>query len=114
MTQKMMKPRCVKARSIGSTEFAWRFFQFSIPENLPSVVQLAVHLLNGQSVYFAEETAPDVARSDPPSKKKEKKTTTTKQKQTNNYSKRIFSTSSREHPSFASTLSYVDFPRFHT
>ena len=84
---------------------AWRFFQFSIPENLPSVVQLAVHLLNGQSVYFAEETAPDVARSDPPPKK-EKKTTTTKQKQTTTL-KGFFSTSSREHPFFASTLSVV-------
>ena len=75
---------CVNARSIGSNEAAWKFFQFSIHEHLPSVVQLAVHLLKGKSVYFAEETAPDVARSDPLPPPQKQKKTTTNQKQTNN------------------------------
>ena len=101
----MMKSRTVSMPDpSGALRKLGYFFQFPIHENLPSVVRLAVHLLNGQRVYFTEETVPDVARSDPPPQKKKK----------THYSYRIFSALSREHPSFAFTLVYVDFPRFYT
>lgn len=57
----------VNARYIGSTEAAWRIFEFPLHERHPSVVQLAVHLENGQRVYFNEQTALQTATNDPPS-----------------------------------------------
>ncbi|GFS14198.1 hypothetical protein ElyMa_001417900 [Elysia marginata] len=51
---------------IGSTEAVWRLFEYSMHERFPSVVQLAVHLQNGQRVYFTEQTADEIARREPP------------------------------------------------
>ena len=39
-------------RYISSSEAVWRMLGFSIHEHYPPVVQLAVHLENGQRVYF--------------------------------------------------------------
>jgi len=42
-------------RYISSSEAIWRIFSFPIHEREPSVQHLAVHLENGQRVYFTEE-----------------------------------------------------------
>jgi len=39
-------------RYISSNEAAWRIFPFPMHENHPAVVHLAIHLENGQHVYF--------------------------------------------------------------
>ena len=39
-------------RYISSSEAVWRMLGISIHERYPPVVQLAVHLENGQRVYF--------------------------------------------------------------
>ena len=70
----------------GAIRLLGEFFKYSIHELFPSVDQLAVHLLNGQRVYFTDENVQFVARSDPP------KTTLT---------------------AFFQLL-YVDLPRFYT
>jgi len=44
-------------RYISSNEALWRIFSFSVHERNPSVQHLAVHLENGQRVYFTEENA---------------------------------------------------------
>ncbi|KAL8614848.1 hypothetical protein ACOMHN_063198 [Nucella lapillus] len=44
-------------RYMSSNEAAWRNFGFDIHERHPTVVRLAVHLENGQRVYFTEDTA---------------------------------------------------------
>ena len=51
------------ARYVSS---AWRILEFPIHERDPPVQQLAVHLDNGQRVYFTEDTALDQASGDPP------------------------------------------------
>lgn len=48
-------------RYISSNEAIWRIFSFSIHERYPTVMHLAVHLENGQRVYFTPENA--VARA---------------------------------------------------
>ena len=45
------------AHYISSNEAAWRILEFPIHERFPPVQQLAVHLENGQRVYFTEDTA---------------------------------------------------------
>ncbi|GFQ70977.1 ATP-dependent DNA helicase, partial [Trichonephila clavata] len=40
---------------ISSNEAVWRILSFSIHERYPTVVHLAVHLENGQRVYFTSE-----------------------------------------------------------
>ena len=70
--------------------------EFPIHERDPPVQQLAVHLENGQRVYFTEDTALDRASGDPP------KTTLTE-----------FFTLCRV-DGFAKTLLYVDIPRYYT
>ncbi|XP_050552549.1 uncharacterized protein LOC118277408 [Spodoptera frugiperda] len=52
-------------RYISSNEAAWRIFGFPIHERDPAVVQLAVHLENGQRVFFTNETAIDRAVNPP-------------------------------------------------
>ena len=47
------------ARYVSSNEAVWRILEFPIHERDPPVQQLAVHLENGQRVYFTEETAMD-------------------------------------------------------
>jgi len=39
---------------VSSNEAIWRIFSFAIHEKYPTVVHLAVHLENGQRVYFNE------------------------------------------------------------
>ena len=54
------------ARYVSSNEAVWRILEFLIHERDPPVQQLAVHLENGQRVYFTEETAMDRASGGPP------------------------------------------------
>ena len=56
----------INARYIGSTEAAWRIFSMPMHERFPPVMQLAVHLENGQRVFFTEENAYDRSVSGPP------------------------------------------------
>ena len=86
----------VNLRYIGSSEAAWRIFEFPIMDRHPCVVQLSIHLENGQRVYFNEETVMNVASADPPT------TTLTA----------FFQLCERD--DFAKTLLYVDVPRFYT
>lgn len=44
-------------RYISSNEAVWRILSFNIHERYPTVQHLAVHLENGQRVYFTEENA---------------------------------------------------------
>jgi hypothetical protein len=44
-------------RYLSSNEAFWRIFGFPIHERHPAIQQLAVHLENGQRVYFTAETA---------------------------------------------------------
>ena len=79
------------ARYVSS---AWRILEFPIHERDPPVQQLAVHLDNGQRVYFTEDTALDQASGDPP------KTTLTE------LLCRV--------DGFVKTLLYVDIPKCYT
>ena len=54
------------ARYVSSNETVWKILEFPIYEGDPPIQQLAVHLENGQWVYFTEETATDRASADPP------------------------------------------------
>ena len=84
------------ARNVSSNEAAWRILEFPIHERDPAVQQLAVHLENGQCVYFTEYTARDQASGDPP------KTTLTE----------FFTLCQVDN--FAKTLLYVDVPKYYT
>ena len=84
------------ARCVSSNEAVWRILEFPIHERDPPVQQLAVHLENGQRVYFTEDTALDRASGDPP------KTTLTE-----------FFTLCRV-DGFAKILLYVDIPKYYT
>ena len=84
------------ARYVSNNEAAWRILEFPIHERNPPVQQLAVHLENGQRVYFTEDTAVDRASGDP------LKTTLTE-----------FSALCRM-DYFAKILLYVDVPRYYT
>ena len=84
------------ARYVSSNEAVWRILEFPIHERDPPVQPLAVHLENGQRVYFTEDTALDRASGDPP------KTTLTE-----------FFTLCRV-DGFAKTLLYVDIPKYYT
>ncbi|XP_076763394.1 uncharacterized protein LOC143430844 [Xylocopa sonorina] len=53
-------------RYINSNEVVWRILSFSIYERYPTVVHLAVHLENGQRVYFTSENVRARAMSPPP------------------------------------------------
>lgn len=53
-------------RYISSNEAVWRILSFSIHERYPTVVHLAVHLENGQSVYFTSENVRARAMSSTP------------------------------------------------
>ncbi|GFX16778.1 ATP-dependent DNA helicase [Trichonephila clavipes] len=44
-------------RYICSNKAIWRIFSFPVHERDPAVIHLAVHLENGQRVYFTEQTA---------------------------------------------------------
>ena len=47
--------RYLMGRYISSNEAVWRILDFPIHERHPKVMHLAVHLENGQRVYFTEE-----------------------------------------------------------
>ena len=66
-------------------------------EHYLPVIQLAVHLENGQCVFFSEETAQDKAVADPP---------------TSTFTAFFFYLC-RSDP-FTSTLFHIDVPRFYT
>lgn len=80
-------------RYISSNEALWRILSFSIHERYPTVTHLAVHLENGQRVYFTEQNAVQRAER-PPS------TTLTS----------FFQTCSSD--TFARTLLYSEMPRY--
>jgi hypothetical protein len=50
---------------VSSNEVVLYIFGFSIHERDPAVLHLAVHLENGQCVYFTSETAIDHATNPP-------------------------------------------------
>ena len=52
-------------RYVSSSEAVWPIFGFPIHGRYPTVTHLAVHLENGQRVYFTEETAHTVSESPP-------------------------------------------------
>lgn len=52
-------------RYISSNEAVWRVFGFPIHERDPAVIHLAVHLENGQRVFFTTDTAIDRAINPP-------------------------------------------------
>lgn len=52
-------------RYVSSNEAIWRIFSFQIHERHPAVVHLAVHLENGQRVYFTAENAAQRAAQPP-------------------------------------------------
>jgi len=47
-------------------EAAWRILECPIHERFPPVEHLAIHLQNGQRVYFTEDSAREQASGDPP------------------------------------------------
>lgn len=80
---------------VSSNEAIWHIFSFAIHKKHPTIVHLAVHLENGQQVYFNRENAVDrVTR--PPS------TTLTS----------FFSVYQTD--AFARTLMYGEMPRYYT
>lgn len=83
------------SRYVSSNEAIWRIFSFAICERHPTVVHLAVHLENGQGVYFNESNAADRAARPPP-------TTLTS----------FFTVCQTD--DFARTLPYADMPRYYT
>ena len=52
-------------RYISSNEAVWRILSFPIHERSPAVVHLAVHLQNGQRVYFTETNVQQRALNPP-------------------------------------------------
>lgn len=82
-------------RYVSSNEAVWRIFSFSIHERHPTVVHLAVHLENGQRVYFTAANAAQRAERPPA-------TTLTS----------FFATCASD--PFARTLLYSEMPRYFT
>ncbi|GFV94459.1 ATP-dependent DNA helicase [Trichonephila clavipes] len=52
-------------RYISSNEAVWRILSFPIHERSPAVVHLAVHLENGQRVYFTAKNVQQIALNPP-------------------------------------------------
>lgn len=52
-------------RYVSSNEAFWRIFAFTIHDRHPTVVHLAVHLENGQRVYFTNANAANIAAQPP-------------------------------------------------
>ncbi|XP_050335786.1 uncharacterized protein LOC126762783 [Bactrocera neohumeralis] len=86
-------------RYVSSNEAVWRIFGFPIHERDPAVIHLAVHLENGQRVYFTNDTVLDRAINPP-------KTTLTE----------FFELCNRADAfgAFAQTLLYSEVPRYFT
>jgi len=82
-------------RYVSSNEAVWRIFSFPMHERHPTVVHLAVHLENGQRVYFTAANAAQRAQRPPA-------TTLTS----------FFATCASD--PFARTLFYSEMPRYFT
>ena len=82
-------------RYISTNEAAWRIFGFKIHQRHPTVVNLAVHLENGQRVFFTESTARHIIEQLP-------ETTLS-----------AFFKLCQQDP-FAQTLLYADIPSYYT
>lgn len=82
-------------RYVSANEAIWRILSFAIHERHPTVIHLAVHLENGQRVYFTANNAAQRAETPPA-------TTLTS----------FFSTC--ENDRFARTLLYSEIPRYYT
>ncbi|CAF4346029.1 unnamed protein product, partial [Rotaria magnacalcarata] len=52
-------------RYISSNEAVWRVLGFAIHERYPTVVHLAVHLENGQRIYFTEDNVHEKVNEPP-------------------------------------------------
>ncbi|CAF3387997.1 unnamed protein product [Rotaria sp. Silwood1] len=87
--------RYLMSRYISSNEAVWRILDFPIHERHPMVVHLAVHLENGQRVYFTEDNLLDRV-NEPPN------TTLTA----------FFLLCQKD--DFAKTLLYCDVPKYYT
>ena len=85
-----------QARYVGSCEGARRILDLPLHKRFSPVTQLAVHLPNGQRVYFTEQSAMEQATAEPP--------TTTLMA--------FFSLCQLDE--FARTLTYADVPRYYT
>ena len=55
-------------RYISSNEAVWRILSFPIHERSPAVIHLAVHLQNGQRVYFSDTKVQQRALNPPDTK----------------------------------------------
>ncbi|XP_014679633.1 PREDICTED: uncharacterized protein LOC106819530, partial [Priapulus caudatus] len=85
------------ARYVGSTEAAYRLLKLLVYEHFPPVCHLAVHLENGQRVYFSDTTtAQELTNRQPP------KTTLTE----------FFTLCQQD--TFARTLTYPQIPQYYT
>ena len=65
----MMKSKSIKCQGTCTCtgEAIWRILKFNINEHYPSVEKLAVHLKNGQRIYFNDtEQAHRIVANDPP------------------------------------------------
>lgn len=82
-------------RYVSSNEACWRLFGYAIHKHYPPVIQLAVHLENGQRVYFDENNMLERAQQPP-------RTTLTS----------FFEICSTDE--FAHTLYYKDMPHYYT
>ncbi len=82
-------------RCVSTNEALWRLLSFQIHERYPAVVHLAVHLENGQRVYFTEANAAQRAEI-PPS-----------------ITLTSFFAMCEADP-FAATLMYVEMPKYYT
>ena len=87
----------VTGRYVSSNEAIWRIFGFPIHEHFPSVTHLAVHLENGQRVYYTDNTSREEIQ-----RRGESDTTLT-----------AFFKLCREDP-FARALLYFQLPRHYT
>ncbi|UYV63474.1 hypothetical protein LAZ67_2004170 [Cordylochernes scorpioides] len=83
------------ARYISSNEAVWRLLSFPLHQRHPAVIHLAVHLENGERIYFNQNTLAHRMRNPP-------RTTLTA----------LFSLCQTD--SFARTLLYPDVPQYYT
>ncbi|UYV70004.1 hypothetical protein LAZ67_7001447 [Cordylochernes scorpioides] len=84
-----------RARYISSNESVWRLLSFPLHQHHPAVIHLAVHLENGERIYFNQNTLANQMRNPP-------RTTLTA----------FFSLCQTD--SFARSLLYPDVPQYYT
>ncbi|GBP72597.1 hypothetical protein EVAR_50899_1 [Eumeta japonica] len=93
-TKRYPRPNFQMGRYVSTNEALWRLLSFQIHERYPTVVHLAVHLENGQRVYFTEANAAQRAERPP--------------------STTLTSFAMCEADPFAATLMYVEMPKYYT